>query len=285
MIPYNVIILLMLTTIVSVIVPTKNSAKTLGACLESIKNQTYEHIEIIVIDNFSSDKTPNIAKKYTKLFYSKGPERSAQRNFGVSTATGKYVIIIDSDMNLSSNVIQECVKVMEDNRKITGLVIPEESFGEGFWARCKKLERSFYVGIPYMEAARFFKRSDYLKVGGYNEKMTSGEDWDLSQRIEELGEIDRVGSFIYHNEGRISLWKSIKKKFYYAEKFTKYKYSNKSAANVSQQTSIIGRYRLFFSNPKRLFKNPIIGIGMLFMKTCEFGFGGAGYLRAKIQKK
>jgi glycosyltransferase involved in cell wall biosynthesis len=271
--------------LVSVIVPTKNSKQTLSRCLDSIKNQSYKNIEIIVVDNFSSDDTPKIAKHYTKLFFQIGPERSAQRNYGVTKSIGKYVVIIDSDMSLSADVIKECVKAMEDNDKLVGIVIPEESFGKGFWAQCKKLERSFYIGIPYMEAARFFKESDYLKVGGYNDKMTSGEDWDLSQRIEKLGILGRVDSYIYHNEGRISLWYSIRKKFYYAQKFTKYKESNKSTYRVSQQTSIIGRYRLFFSNPKKLFTNPILGIGMLFMKTCEFGFGGSGYLAAIIKAK
>ena len=272
----------MLKSIVSVIVPTKNSSSTLDKCLESIKNQTYQEIEVVVVDNFSTDDTPKIAKKYTKKFYSKGPERSPQRNYAVSKSKGKYVAIIDSDMILAPTVIAECVKAIEADDKMAGVIIPEESFGEGFWAQCKKLERSFYVGISYMEAARFFRRRDYLAVGGYNENMISGEDWDLSQRIEVQGEHGRTTSFIYHNEGHISLWKSVKKKFYYAEKFAKYKNSNAASNKVSRQTSIFDRYRLFFSSPKKLFKNPILGIGMLFMKTCEFGFGAAGYLKSKV---
>ena len=133
-----------------------------------------------------------------------------------------------------------------------------------------------------MEAARF-KKSDYLAIGGYDETMVSGEDWDLSQRIEAKGAHGRINSFIYHNEGRISLWKSIKKKFYYAERFAQYKDAEKASSKVSQQTDIVGRYRLFFSNPKKLFKKPLLGIGMLFMKTCEFGFGAAGYLKSRVR--
>lgn len=270
-------------SIVSVIVPTKNSSSTLGDCLESIKKQTYQAIELIVVDNFSSDETPQIAKRYTEHFYSRGPERSPQRNFGVSTATGKYVVIIDSDMNLSPNIIRNCVEIMEKTSGVSGIVIPEESFGKGFWAQCKKLERSFYIGVPYMEAARFFKRDDYVKLGGYNEAMVSGEDWDLSQRIEKLGKLQRIDDLIFHNEGHISLWKTINKKYYYAKKFAKYQSLNSANTKVSQQTSILGRYWLFFSHPVKLFKNPILGIGMLFMKTCEFGFGGLGLLHSKVR--
>lgn len=272
----------MLKPIVSVIVPTKNSASTLDKCLASLRSQTYDNIEIIVVDNFSGDDTPTIAKKYTKKFYSKGPERSPQRNYGVSKAKGKFVAIIDSDMILSPNVVAECVEKIEKKPQIAGIVIPEESFGEGFWAECKKLERSFYVGIPYMEAARFFKKSSYVSIGGYSETMISGEDWDLSQKIERLGSIDRIKSFIYHNEGRISLWKAVSKKYYYAQKFIRYKESNEGSRKVTKQTSIISRYRLFFSKPKKLFQHPLLGVGMLFMKTCEFGFGAVGYLKSRI---
>jgi glycosyltransferase involved in cell wall biosynthesis len=55
--------------LVSIIIPTKNSARTLAACLESCRSQTYENIEIIVVDNFSSDMTPEIAKQYTEFFF------------------------------------------------------------------------------------------------------------------------------------------------------------------------------------------------------------------------
>lgn len=270
--------------IVSVIVPTKNSSRTLTACLKSIQEQTYANIEIIVVDNFSTDETPAIAKRHTKRFFSKGPERSAQRNYAVSKAAGTYVTIIDSDMELSPTVIEECVKEAEREPKLTGIVIPEESFGTGFWAQCKKLERSFYLGVSYMEAARFFKKSDYENLGGYDETLVSGEDWDLSQRMESLGKLGRIQSFIYHDEGHISIIATIKKKFYYAQKFANYKNSEHAKAKASSQTSIIGRYGLFFSQPKKLFKNPLIGAGMLFMKTCEFGFGGAGYVWSKVQR-
>jgi GT2 family glycosyltransferase len=145
------------------------------------------------------------------------------------------------------------------------------------------LEKSFYVGVEWMEAARFFKRDIFQKAGGYDENMVSGEDWDLSQRIEKLGTIDRINSFIYHNEGKPTLGKIIKKKFYYAGKFSKYKENNLNQKKISKQTGIIARYKLFLSKPKKLFKNPILGLGMLFMKTCEFGFGGVGYFIGKFR--
>lgn len=274
----------MTNTTVTVIVPTKNNSATLNDCLESIKKQTYPNIELVVVDNFSTDDTPQIARRFTSQFFSKGPERSAQRNYGVSKAKGTYVAIIDSDMTLSSRVVEHCVQEMENNTTLVGIVIPEESYGEGFWARCKKLERSYYVGVDYMEAARFFRKAVYQEVGGYDEAMVSGEDWDLSQRIEAKGRLGRVDDYIYHNEGKISLVRTIRKKFYYAQKFASYQAKNKTNNKVAKQTGILDRYVLFFSHPKKLFRNPFVGLGMLFMKTCEFGFGALGYLKAKIQQ-
>ncbi len=265
--------------LVSVIIPTLNSQNTLEECLKSIKDQTYQKIETIIVDNFSKDKTVAIASKYTKSIFSKGPERSTQRNFGASKAKGEYIVFIDSDMKLSKGVIENCVKQIEKNDQNVGVIIPEESFGEGFWAQCKKLERSFYIGIDWIEAARFFKTDIFRKVKGYDESMISAEDWDLSQRINKLGKLVRIKDLIYHNEGRISLIKTINKKYYYAQKLSSYTAKNKSNENLSKQTGVLTRYKLFFSKPDKLFQNPILGVGMLFMKTSELTFGAVGYLK------
>jgi glycosyltransferase involved in cell wall biosynthesis len=57
--------------LVSIVIPTKNSARTLEKCLVSIKNQAYENIEIIVVDNYSTDGTYEIAGKYTTKVFQK----------------------------------------------------------------------------------------------------------------------------------------------------------------------------------------------------------------------
>uniref|UniRef100_UPI004048D7F6 glycosyltransferase family 2 protein n=1 Tax=Flavobacterium sp. TaxID=239 RepID=UPI004048D7F6 len=269
--------------LVSIIIPTFNSTQFLDACLSSVKGQSYENIELIVVDNNSVDDTKTIAARYTKNVFNLGPERSAQRNFGVAQSTGKYVAIIDSDMVLSSDVVKSCVQKLEIRADWLGLIIPEESFGNGWWAKCKTLERSFYVGVEWMEAARFFRKQAYADAGGYNENMVSGEDWDLSQRIGRDGEIGRIENFIYHNEGTISLLKTIKKKYYYAQKFARYVTSNKGEKKLEKQTGIVSRYYLFFSKPKKLFGAPLLGLSMIFMKTCEFSIGGLGYLIGKMR--
>lgn len=273
--------------LVSVIVPTYNSANYLEGCLKSIKEQSYEGIELIVVDNNSKDDTKKIAKEYTEQVYNSGPERSAQRNFGVKHSQGNYVLIIDSDMELSKHVISACVKAISTNQRIKALIIPEESFGEGFWSQCKKLERSFYSGIDWQEAARFFDKKIYEELGGYDEEQTGSEDYDLPSRLEyKYGKesIARIKALIYHNEQKLSLIRVCKKKLYYAETLRAYVNKDSNKSRFSKQSSVLRRYWVFFSRPIKLFRNPIIGGGMLFMKTCEFGAGAAGYFIGSMKK-
>jgi hypothetical protein len=194
-------------------------------------------------------------------------------------------MIIDSDMELKPDVVRACVEQITARPELKGLVIPEESFGQGFWAQCKRLERSFYIGVPWMEAIRFFNKQSYLDVGGYNEDLISGEDWDLSQRVAGRAPIGRVNEYIHHNEGRLRLMQTLKKKYYYAQQFARYLAANKEHAAVGSQTGIITRYALFFSRPLQLSKQPHLGLGMLFMKTCEFAWGGLGYLVVRYRER
>jgi glycosyltransferase involved in cell wall biosynthesis len=267
--------------LVSIIITTKNEEKNIANCLESVQTQTYAPIQSIVVDNNSTDATKKIAKRYTKFVYNKGPERSAQRNFGAQKALGEYLLIIDCDMILTPKVVEQCIEKMKQT--FGALVIPEVSFGIGFWASAKSLERSFYLGDENIEAARFFPKKIFFEFGGFDEGLTGPEDWDLSQRIGKKYKLGRIAAFIRHNEGQLSLVKTIQKKYYYSKKFGPYLMKSENKKNSSQQFSIVGRYSIFFKQPKKLFKDPVLGFGMLFMKTSEFVAGGLGYIHSKIK--
>jgi glycosyltransferase involved in cell wall biosynthesis len=240
------------------------------------------------VDNNSTDKTKKIVddlrlkiKDLKISLYNKGPERSAQRNFGTLKSKGKFLLFIDSDMELSKAVVADCVRQAEShkvNKVLGGIIIPEESFGDGFWAKCKALERSFYIDVDWIEAARFFLKDIFNEFRGFDEKLIGGEDWDLSQRVKSKYESSRIDSFIKHNEGRLSLVFLLKKKMYYGTKLGGYSVKEANSKYFKSQSSIIKRYKLFFSYPTKLFKDPKVGIGMLFMKTCEFVAVGAGYI-------
>lgn len=264
--------------LLSVVITTKNEEKNIKNCLESIKKQTYKDIEVIVVDNNSTDGTKEIAEKYTKLVFNKGPERSAQRNFGAKKAKGNYLLFLDADMILTPKVLEACVRKVQEDKNIQALIIPEKSFGEGFWAQCKALERSFYVGNDFIEAARFYSRDIFKNIGGFDEKLTGPEDWDLSQRVKNKFFMDRVSTYILHNEGRLSLLSTIRKKYYYSKKIVQYLNKKGNQNQKKQQVSFIKRYWLFLSQPRKLFGHPVLGLSMLFMKTMEFGAGAIGIL-------
>jgi glycosyltransferase involved in cell wall biosynthesis len=270
--------------LVSVIVPTRNSTRTLRACLDSIAGQTYPAVEIIVVDNHSTDDTAAIARAVTPQVLTQGPERSAQRNAGARAAHGVYFAFVDSDMVLAPTVIADCVRAAA-RPGIAGVIIPERSVGQGFWARCKALERSCYVGDDTIEAARFCPASAFAAAGGYDEALTGPEDWDLSRRLAKMGYIDRVGSYITHDEGRLTLWDTLQTKFYYGKSFARYirKMPVEPAAPRSAGASVPLIRPAFARQWRRMIAQPQLAAGMILMKSAEYCAGGAGLLASTFQ--
>ena len=133
--------------LVSVIIPTKNSGKTLLQCLDSIKNQNYENIEIIVVDNYSTDNTLQIAKIYTNTVYTFSPERSSQVNYGVEKSSGKYIYRVDSDFVLEPQIISEAVNAAESNNYAAIIIHNTSDPTVNFWAKVRKFERDMYDSV------------------------------------------------------------------------------------------------------------------------------------------
>ena len=73
---------------VSFVVPTRNTERTLAACLASVRAQDHPDVELVVVDNASTDGTAAIAREHADIFEAAGPERSAQRNRGATLASG-----------------------------------------------------------------------------------------------------------------------------------------------------------------------------------------------------
>jgi glycosyltransferase involved in cell wall biosynthesis len=263
--------------LVSVIVPTKNSEATLEACLRSIKKQTYADIEMRVVDSFSADKTQKIAENHGARIVAVNAKRSKARNIGVEKAKGEVILFVDSDMELDSTVVEECVKKVREGYH--AVIVPEVSVGQGFWARCKALEKLCYIGDEMIEAARFFRKDIFDAVGGYDLELEAGEDWDLDQRVRRAGyRIGRIYAFVRHNEGWLSLREAILKKHYYGKTIERYRMKHPEEAK--QQLKLIRP--AFVRNWRKLFRDPIHALGMLFMKFCEFVAGGTGYLKSRF---
>ncbi len=243
------------TPLVSVIITTKNEELNIANCLESVLHQTYfcDKIEIIVVDNNSTDRTSEVVEsfkqstlKLDKLYnfqlLNRGPERSAQRNFGVAQSSGEYFLYLDADMILHKDVIKECVETIDPikscsagipqgaelfNRagfrldELVALYIPEIIMGESFWCKVRRFERSFYDGT-LIDCARFIRKDKFLEVGGFDESMSGPEDWDLDRKLRQVGKTGLIASPIYHNEAEFDLKKYLDKKGYYAKSFGAY---------------------------------------------------------------
>jgi glycosyltransferase involved in cell wall biosynthesis len=257
--------------LVSVAVPTFNSERFLERCLVSVRAQTYPNVEVVVVDNYSVDRTREIAERCGVRVVLCRAGRSGARNVGAGYAKGEFVLFVDSDMELTPNVVGECVAKVE--KGFDAVIIPEVSVGEGFWAKCRALEKMCYVGDDLIEASRFFKRHVFEAVKGYDVELLFGEDWDLNQRIRKAGfEIGRVKAFIRHHEGRLNLREDMLKKHYYGK--TLQFYLVKHQKEAKQQLTLFRP--AFVKNWKRLAKDPAHALGMIFMKTCEFIAGYAG---------
>ena len=107
----------------SVIIPAYNEEKDIGNCLKSLKNQSYKKLEVIVVDDGSTDQTKEIVKKFksVKLIQGthKGPGES--RNIGAKKAEGSILIFVDADMTFDKNYIKNLIKpILEDK---TGKII------------------------------------------------------------------------------------------------------------------------------------------------------------------
>ncbi|MDP1845624.1 MAG: glycosyltransferase [Candidatus Moranbacteria bacterium] len=256
---------------VSVIITTKNEERNIGNCLESVLAQVFpaENIETIVVDNNSTDKTKEIALKYTQKVFTYGPERSAQKNFGIRKSKGEYFLHLDADMVLSENVVKECVEKVSSDKNIIALFISEIVAGKGFFLKVRRFERSFYDGTV-IDAVRFIQKEKFLEAGGFDEKLYACEDWDLDKRLKKLGKFDIVKSPLYHNEEGFSLKKYLAKKGYYSKNMDIYiKKWGKNDPDVKKQFGFYYRFiGVFVENGKwkKLLRHPILTAGMYFLK-------------------
>ena len=256
------------TPLVSVVVTTKNEEKNIENCLQSMKNQTFKNIELILVDNFSGDKTVELAIKYGAKIYLKGNERSAQRNYGSQVALGDYLIYLDADMILSPTVIEECVEIC-GHGSVDALYIPERIVGDGFWIKVRDFERSFYTGTV-IDAVRFIRRDMFLQVGGFDEDLIGPEDWDFDRKIRKIGRTGIVSAPLYHNEGRFNIKRYLRKKGYYSDGIQNYiKKWGPTNLETIKQTGV--QYRLvgvFVEKGKwkRLIQHPIFMAAMYFLR-------------------
>ncbi|MEK7165438.1 MAG: glycosyltransferase [Patescibacteria group bacterium] len=250
--------------LVSIIVATKNEQARLPHLCLSIAKQNYTNIETIIVDNYSTDDTLILAKRFTQKVYLHGTERSQQRNYGAKKSEGKYLLYLDADMELHPGTVGECIEVIS-RQNSQALIIPETNNGTNFFSRIKRLEKKLYLNESSIESPRFFSKKIFMQVGGYDERLIAGEDWDLGKRVSIQGKISRINRPLVHNEN--SFFREIEHKLYYTKHIAKY--HKKHQAVFSEQS---GFKRLFIFLTKKTFytEDPPASIGLLFVKSIEF---------------
>ncbi len=274
-----------MNSLISIIIPTKNAEKDLLSLMRSLTRQKYKKFEVIINDDKSSpDGTATLIKNFQKnlriTYIHRNRSMAQGRKEGAKIAKGSYQMHIDADMMLDSNVLKECMTVIKKN---DALIIPEVSVGEGYWASVKSFERSLYVGDETIESARFFRTDVYKKIGGHNEKIVFSEDKDIDLRIRKMGgKVGRIKAVIFHNEGKLSLFRDLRKKYHYGKTASLYIKNHKSAA--TKQGNVLFR-PAYFRNWKKIVRNPQLAGGMFIMKFLEFCAVCSGLVIEKISIK
>ncbi|TYS59867.1 glycosyltransferase [Sutcliffiella horikoshii] len=251
--------------LVSVIIPCFNSEKWIIETIDSVLNQTYSNIEIIVVDDGSTDNTKDVISNYSKrikYIYQQNKGPSVARNLGIKKSKGKYVAFLDSDDLWESNKLEKQVEFLENNQNIALVfsnvkVINEK--GEYLYTHYnnipkdkKEIITAFFLGKITMNTPTIVAHKKAIqKVGGFQEHLPVREDHFLLMNM-----VDNFN--IYHfkeplvkrriNEGSLSSVVDPDKVFHMLESFVtismkefpyleKYKRNIYSKINISLGTS------------------------------------------------
>ena len=246
--------------LVSVIVLNYNAGELLLNCIESIKKSAYKNLEIIVVDNISTDKSQKICKeKYPDIKLIQNDENFGYcegNNIGIREAEGDYIIILNPDTIVESNWIEELISAY--NKFGEGLYQPKilslektqilqstgnmlHIFGFGF-ARDKgkndNLEKNTIEKIGYASGTCLFTSKKVLKQVGLLDPFLFlyHDDLDLGWRAAQIGISSYYvpNSVIYHVESYALKWNA--RKFYWLERNRKYciltHYSKKTYSKI-----------------------------------------------------
>jgi glycosyltransferase involved in cell wall biosynthesis len=202
---------------ISTIIPTYNEKGVLEKCIESLGGQTLSDLEIVVVDDGSTDGTLEILKNLKRLLPNfkfvrqnhRGP--GAARNLGVSLAKGEILVFVDADMTFEENFLKNLVGPVEKGNA-KGTFSKEEyvSNWKNVWARCWNInegweeKRRHLKNYPDRQPVfRSILKSEFDRVGGF----TPGgydDDWSLSKKL-GYEAVNAPGAVFYHkNPGTLT---------------------------------------------------------------------------------
>ncbi|MFJ8080810.1 glycosyltransferase family 2 protein [Streptomyces sp. NPDC096205] len=179
---------------VSVIIPNHNYARTLGRCLGAVAEQTYPHIEIVVVDDGSTDDSPRIAAAHpgVRLVRTANAGVSAARNTGVRHSSGDILFFLDSDIALHPDAVRIAVEVLRADPRVGfvgGIYDSVPLIDDGAVERYKVLHGHYWrrrTAGP-VKAAYFslgaMPRTAYDRAGPLDESLRDTEDIEYGARL------------------------------------------------------------------------------------------------------
>ena len=192
---------------ISVIMPCYNQAKYMSEALQSLLDQDYPDWECIIVNDGSPDNTEEVAKAWVekdkrfKYFWKANSGVCDTRNYGVSQASGEYLVPLDGDDRLGSYYFSEAIKTFNNNPNIKLIYSDTILFGD-------KNERVINPEFVFKKMitenqihnSAIFKKADFLEAGGYNLNMFDGiEDWDFYlSLIKPDDEVVKLNAFHYY---------------------------------------------------------------------------------------
>lgn len=208
---------------ITIVIPVKNRAHLIARCLDSIAAQTYRPVELIVVDNESTDSTVKIVEEWTekncdeslrlRLFSEKTPGASAARNCGLDATETEWVYFFDSDDMLLPHFLSDLMTAIGQNPGVDLIYWKVAVVDADNHAACKIFstrnhwKRQIYNSILSTQA--FAVRTEFLrKAGGWNPDMIGWNDWELGVRLllgdPKLLAIPKVMALIYPQKESIT---------------------------------------------------------------------------------
>ena len=176
----------------SIIIPTYNEEKRLPGLLKSIKKQKLKDYEVIVADNYSKDKTQQIAKKYGCMIVKGGNSPAKGRNLGAKPAKGDIFLFFDADVVLPEDMLSKSIEEFE-KRNLDIATFFFRIKGSKFVDKILFLLGN--IGLFFMQYMNphapgpfiICKKEIFEKIKGFDEKLKLAEDHDFVKRGSKVG--------------------------------------------------------------------------------------------------
>jgi glycosyltransferase involved in cell wall biosynthesis len=195
------------TPLVSITIPTRNRSDLLSESILSALNQTYKNIEVIVLDDASSDDTESIVSLFNvfdkRIRYVRNNRRygtARNRNILLRLARGNFIGHLDDDDLLDKNAVERVMKEFKSEPKLTLVYSDYFLIDENNNILGQNIGHDFdRKNLAFMGFRHFtiYKKSDVLKLGGFNEKVFC-EDGDLFMRVAKRFECKHIKELLYY---------------------------------------------------------------------------------------